>query len=47
MQGGAGLGLAIVARYAALMGASFKIDKDEASGGLRATLTLRHAERPN
>ena len=45
LQGGAGLGLAIVARYAALMGATFTLDNDEASGGLRASLTLRQAER--
>ena len=44
-QGGAGLGLAIVARYAELMGATFSLDKDEASGGLRAVLGLRQDER--
>lgn len=43
-QGGAGLGLAIVARYAELMGATFELDKDEASGGLRAALALRKVE---
>jgi len=43
-QGGAGLGLAIVARYAELMGATFTLDKDAASGGLRAALALRQAE---
>ena len=45
LQGGAGLGLAIVARYAALMGATFTLDNDEASGGLRASLSLCQAER--
>ncbi len=44
MQGGAGLGLAIVVRYAELMGATFTLDKDETSGGLRASLALRQAE---
>lgn len=44
-QGGAGLGLAIVARYANLMGATFTLDKDDASGGLRAALTLCQVER--
>lgn len=43
-QGGAGLGLAIVTRYAELMGASFALDNDDALGGLRAVLTLRQAE---
>ena len=43
-QGGSGLGLAIVARYADLMSAAFTLAKDDASGGLRAALTLRHAE---
>ena len=43
-QGGAGLGLAIVARYAELMGATFTLDRDDASGGLRAALALRQAE---
>ena len=43
-QGGSGLGLAIVARYADLMSAAFTLDKDDASGGLRAALTLRQAE---
>ena len=43
-QGGAGLGLAIVTRYAELMGASFALDNDETLGGLRAVLTLRQAE---
>lgn len=43
-QGGAGLGLAIVARYAELMGASFTLDRDDASGGLRAALALRQVE---
>jgi len=43
-QGGAGLGLAIVARYAELMGATFTLNKDAASGGLRAALALRQAE---
>jgi two-component system, OmpR family, sensor histidine kinase TctE len=45
-QGGAGLGLAIVARYAELMGATFTLDKDDASGGLRASLALRQVESP-
>ena len=43
-QGGAGLGLAIVARYAELMRATFTLDKDDASVGLRAALALRQAE---
>ena len=43
-QGGAGLGLAIVTRYAELMGASFALDNDETLGGLRAVLTLRQAD---
>ncbi len=45
MQGGAGLGLAIVVRYAALMGARFTLDKDETLGGLRASLALRQADQ--
>ena len=43
-QGGAGLGLAIVARYAELMGATFTLNKDDTTGGLRAALTLRRIE---
>ncbi len=43
-QGGAGLGLAIVARYAELMGATFTLERDDASGGLRAALALRQIE---
>ena len=44
-QGGAGLGLAIVARYAELMGASFALDNDDTLGGVRAALTLAQVER--
>ncbi len=44
MQGGAGLGLAIVVRYAEVMGSTFALDKDETTGGLRASLTLNRAE---
>ncbi len=43
-QGGAGLGLAIVARYAELMGAMFALGNDDTTGGLRAALTLRKFE---
>ena len=44
VQGGAGLGLAIVARYAELMQASFTLSKDDATGGLSAALALRQVE---
>ena len=40
IQGGAGLGLAIVARYAELLGAEFTLTKDDETGGLCATLAL-------
>ena len=43
-QGGAGLGLAIVARYAELMGATLTLDRDDVSGGLRAALALRQGD---
>ena len=41
LQGGAGLGLAIVARYAELLGAVFTLSTDGDSGGLCATLALQ------
>lgn len=41
LQGGAGLGLAIVARYAELLGATFTLNKDDETGGLCATLALQ------
>jgi two-component system, OmpR family, sensor histidine kinase TctE len=40
LQGGAGLGLAIVSRYADLLGATFTLSKAPDLGGLCATLGL-------
>jgi two-component system, OmpR family, sensor histidine kinase TctE len=41
VQGGAGLGLAIVTRYAELMTAKLTLDNDHVTGGLCATLDLQ------
>jgi len=37
---GAGLGLSIVARYAQLLGATFTLQNDAATGGLRASIAF-------
>jgi two-component system sensor histidine kinase TctE len=37
---GAGLGLAIVARYAALLGAELRFDKASGAGGLRVSVAF-------